>query len=64
MSKERLAQIEEKQRKKQQLSADENSFLAEWTRQLEAIEAKDMAKRAKQKKANEDMMQGIREQVR
>lgn len=63
MNQERLNQIQSKRDRNQQLSQDENSFLAEWKRQLEAIEARDKAKRDARFKSDMDTAQGIRDQM-
>ena len=63
MNQERLDQIQAKRDRNQQLSKDENSFLAEWKRQLEAIEARDKAKRDARYKNDMDTAQGIRDQI-
>lgn len=63
MNQERLNQIKNKQERNIQLSANENDFLAEWQRQLDAIEAKDKAKRDLRHKNNMDTAQGIMDQI-
>ncbi|RYH07574.1 hypothetical protein EON65_41630 [archaeon] len=44
MNQERLRQIQEKKDKKQQLSKQEDNFLEEWNRQLDAMERRDREK--------------------
>jgi hypothetical protein len=45
MAEERARQIQQKQKDKIALSGQENNFLEEWNKQLNAVEAKDRAKR-------------------
>jgi hypothetical protein len=64
MNKERLRQIEEKRERKIQLSSQENAFVDEWTRQMDALAARDEAKKALRKKIDAETSAQIREQVR
>lgn len=63
MNAERLRQIEEKKKLKQKLSSQENDFLAEWNRQLDAIEAKDKAKRDYHHKVDMETAALLKEQI-
>ena len=64
MSQERLAQIEEKKRRKQELSVEEDNLLAEWNRQLDLIAEKDDLKRQKQQQADIKTSEDLKIQVR
>lgn len=64
MNKERIRQIEEKRERKIQLSSQENAFVDEWTRQMDALAARDEAKKALRKKIDAETSAQIREQVR
>ena len=63
MNQERLRQIEEKKLRKIQLSSQENAFVDEWTRQMDALAARDEAKKALRKKIDSETSAQIREQV-
>jgi hypothetical protein len=64
MNEERLRQIKEKIERKKELSKNENSFLEEWNRQLEAIEAKDKAKRDYHHRMDMETSALLKQQVR
>lgn len=63
MNKERIKQIEEKLEKKRELSAQENSFLAEWNRQLDELERRDREKREHRERVNHETSEAIRAQI-
>lgn len=63
MNKERIKQIEEKLEKKRDLSAQENSFLAEWNRQLDELERRDREKREHRERVNHETSEAIRAQI-
>lgn len=63
MNQERLRQIEEKRTRKQQLSVQENSFVEEWTRQMDALAARDEEKKAFRRRIDAETSAQIREQV-
>jgi len=63
MNQERLRQIEEKKLRKIQLSSQENAFVDEWTRQMDALAARDEAKKALRKKIDSETSAQIREQI-
>ena len=64
MKKERAQQIESKRRNNEEVSRSENAFMDEWNRQLQIMHDKDVEKRNKQKKADMDNAEGLREQVK
>jgi len=63
MNAERIAQMEQKIKMKQELNSNENDYLDEWKRQLDAIEAKDKAKRDFRHQRNMDTAKGLVEQM-
>ena len=63
MSKERMAQIQEKIDRKQKLSVAENDFVEDWKKQLAAVEERERAKEETRRKADSDMEAGLRQQV-
>lgn len=63
MNKERLGQIAEKMKSKQNLSSQENSFLAEWNRQLDEVERRDQEKREHRRRVDQETSEAIRAQV-
>lgn len=63
MSRERLAQIEEKQRRREQLSADEDVAFAEWNRQLEAMAERDRLKKEAIRNADRKTKEDLKQQV-
>lgn len=63
MSQERLRQIEEKRLRKQQLSSEENDFLDEWNRQLDAIAERDRQKLERLRNADIKMKHDLKNQV-
>lgn len=64
MNKERIRQIEEKKARKIQLSSQENAFVDEWTKQMDALAARDEAKKALRRQIDAETSAKIREQVR
>jgi hypothetical protein len=63
MHKERLKQIENKIKRKEQLSKDEDNFMQEWNRQLDLLHQQDVEKRAKQHQADVETAIGLKEQM-
>ncbi len=63
MQRERLAQIEDKRQKKQNLNADEIAFLEAWRKQLDAIEERDRKKREDHHQAEVMNAEGIKRQM-
>lgn len=63
MHEERMRQIEDKMRRKQELSGRENDFLEEWNRQLEAVERRDAEKKAHRKQVDAETSAEIRAQI-
>lgn len=63
MNQQRLEQIEEKKRRKAQLSQQENAFFDEWNRQLEALAARDAEKRAQRAKIDKETSDEIKAQM-
>lgn len=63
MNQERLRQIEEKRQRKVQLSAAENAFVDEWTRQMDALAARDEEKKATRRRIDAETSAAIREQI-
>jgi len=63
MNAERVAQMQNKLKMKQEAGASENDYLAEWKRQLEVIEAKDKAKRDFRHKNNLDTAEALMKQM-
>ena len=63
MSDGRLAQIEEKKRLKQALTAEENAYIEEWKKQLALTEEASKAKDARRDQAAKSMQAGVRSQV-
>jgi len=63
MNQERLNQIQEKVKRKQQLSSQENSFLAEWNRQLDEIERRDQEKKEHRRRVDQETSEAIRAQI-
>jgi hypothetical protein len=63
MSVERLAQIEEKRRRKEKLTAEEDFQFTEWNRQLDEMAEKDRLKQERLKKADLKTAEDLRLQV-
>ena len=63
MAAERAAQMQDNIRKKQQEGSDNDDFLKEWQKQLDAIAAKDTAKQEKRHRANMAQAEGLRQQM-
>lgn len=63
MSNYRGKQIEEKKKRQALAEINENSFVAEWTKQLNAMQENDNAKNEKREQANRDTAAGLREQI-
>lgn len=63
MNQERLRQIQEKVSRKQDLSKQENSFLAEWNRQLDELERRDREKNENRQRVNNETSAAIRKQI-
>ena len=63
MNQERLRQIEEKRQRKQMLSKQEDSFLAEWNRQLDELARRDAEKEEYRRKIDKETSQAIRQQI-
>ncbi len=63
MHKDRIAQIEDKIRRKQQVSSQENSFLDEWNRQLEQLEKRDLDKQQLRRRVDHETSNEIKAQV-
>jgi len=63
MSQERHAQIQDKMRRNEELSRNENAFMAEWNRQLEVMHQQDLAKKARQHQADVDTAAALKEQM-
>ncbi len=61
--KERISQIQEKVDRKQLLSAQENSFLEEWNRQLDAIARRDAEKGEYRRRIDKETSDAIKAQV-
>ena len=59
MAAERAAQMQDNIRKKQQEGSDNDDFLKEWQKQLDAIAAKDTAKQEKRHRANMAQAEGL-----
>lgn len=60
---ERVRQIKDKVEKKQQLSSQENSFLEEWNRQLDAIARRDAEKDEHRRRVDKETSDAIKAQV-
>ena len=63
MAAERAGQIQDNIRKAQQEGSDNDDFLKEWQKQLDAIAAKDQAKIDKRHKANMDQARDLQVQI-
>ena len=63
MATERAAQMQDNIRKKAQEGSDNENFLKEWQKQLDAIAAKDTAKQEKRHNANMAQASGLLEQM-
>lgn len=63
MNQERIAQIQDKLRRKEQVSGQENSFLTEWNRQLEELERRDLAKQEMRRRVDRETSNEIKAQV-
>lgn len=63
MNKERLKQIEEKKLRNQQLSGQENAFVDEWTRQMDALAQRDAEKQAYRKRVDAETSEAIKQQM-
>lgn len=64
MGRERMAQIQEKIKRKQQLSAAENLFVEDWKQEIAKIEERERLKEEARRKADMDMEAGLKQQVR
>ncbi len=64
MNKERIGQIQDKIRRKENISSQENSFLGEWNRQLEELERRDREKRELRQRIDNETSKEIKAQVR
>lgn len=63
MGKERMAQIQEKQQRRQKLTEEENQFVDNWKQQLAAMEQRDLAKQEARRNADHRTQQEIKDQV-
>jgi hypothetical protein len=63
MAKERLKQAEDNIARRAQEGSDNETFLAEWQKQLDAIAAKDTAKLERRHMANMDQATGLKKQM-
>jgi hypothetical protein len=63
MNKERIQQIQDKIKRKQQVSSQENSFLDEWNRQLEELERRDRDKQDLRRRIDHETSNEIKAQV-
>jgi len=63
MNQERLRQIEEKRQRKALLSSQENAFVDEWTKQMDALAARDEAKKALRRQIDAETSAHIRSQI-
>lgn len=63
MNQERLRQIEEKRQRKAVLSSQENAFVDEWTKQMDALAARDEAKKALRRQIDAETSAHIRSQI-
>lgn len=63
MNQERLRQIEEKRQRKQNLSTQEDSFLAEWNRQLDELARRDAEKAEYRRRIDKETSEAIRNQI-
>lgn len=63
MNQERLRQIEEKRQRKKELSSAENAFVDEWTRQMDALAARDEEKKATRRRIDAETSAEIKKQI-
>lgn len=63
MNQERLRQIEEKRMRNKGLSAQENAFVEEWTKQMDALAARDEAKKALRRQIDAETSAHIKSQI-
>jgi hypothetical protein len=63
LNQERIKQIHEKMKRKEDLSRQENSFLSEWNRQLEELAKRDQQKAEYRRKIDRETSQAIKSQV-
>lgn len=63
MNEERVNQIKEKMQRKQQLSAQEDSYVREWYRQLEELEQRDRAKEDMRRQIDRQTSAALRAQM-
>ena len=63
MNEERLRQIEEKKKRKQELSENENAWLKEWSVQLSEMNARDKAKSDFKNMKRLEMVDGLKSQI-
>jgi hypothetical protein len=63
MNEERLRQIEEKKKRNELLSANENEWLKDWNRQLDEMNARDQAKNDFRHQKQNEMVAGLKEQM-
>lgn len=63
MNKSRLQQIEDKIVRKTELSKNENSFLAEWNRQLDEVAARDKAKQDNKARISKETSDHVQQQI-
>jgi len=63
MNKERLTQIEEKKARRERLTQQEGDFLSEWTKQMDKVEAQDLAKQAYRRRNDAETSVLVRKQM-
>ncbi len=63
MNKERIAQIQDKIKRKEQTSSQENYFLDEWNRQLEELERRDIEKQQLRRRIDNETSNEIKAQI-
>mmetsp|Transcript_15101 Transcript_15101/g.25173 ORF Transcript_15101/g.25173 Transcript_15101/m.25173 type:complete len:481 (-) Transcript_15101:324-1766(-) len=63
MNNERLRQIEEKKQRNQNLSSQEDAFVEEWTRQMDAVAAQDAAKQEYRKRIDAETSAAVKAQI-
>ena len=63
MAQERMSQIEEKRKRNQNLSTEENAFVESWKKQLSELESRDLQKQEQFKKAQLETQERLKEQV-
>lgn len=64
MNEERMRQIEEKKKRKEELSANEDAWLKEWNKQLDQMNARDKAKSDYRKMKQDEMVEGLKDQMK